>query len=86
MTEQERIAVLDRLQEMEGWASYVVEALVRDQKSEPMTIEMLKRSVSPELLREIREASWTLFAKLHRINVQLEYSRGEPDPASAAAS
>ncbi len=83
MTEQERTVVLERLREMEGWASYIVEALMRNRKSEAMTNDMLKRSVPPELLREIREASWALYAKLHRINVQLEHARGEPEAVSA---
>ena len=86
MREQERAVVLERLREMEGWASYIVEVLLRNQQSEAMTIEMLKRSVSSELLREVRETSWSLYAKLHRINVQLEYARVDREPVSAASS
>jgi len=86
MTELERTLVLERLQELEGWSSYIVEALTMNQKREPATVEMLARAVDPRDLRELREISWSLFSGLHRINVQLEHSRGKPEEVCGVPS
>jgi hypothetical protein len=73
--EQDRIPVLDRLRELEGWAEYITEALHLDQRNEPVKREMLKRTLGEQTLREIRELSWSLRDKLHLVNTQLELSR-----------
>jgi hypothetical protein len=73
--EQDRIPVLERLQELEGWAAYMTEALLLNQRCEPVKPEMLKRAVGEQALREIRELSWSLRDKLHVITTQLELSR-----------
>ncbi|HLY11322.1 MAG TPA: hypothetical protein VKW04_18615 [Planctomycetota bacterium] len=77
MIEIERPLVLERLQELEGWAVYISEALILNQKQERATIPMIERSVDPRALKEVRELAWMLYSKLHVINTQLELSRGE---------
>lgn len=66
--------VRERLQELEGWAEYVFEALHWDQRSEPVKRAMLERVVELQALREIRELSWMLRDKIHKITTELEYS------------
>ena len=74
MEEKYRHPVLERLQELEGWAEYIVEALHLNQRAEPVTKEMLKEALGDRELREIRELSWSLREKLHRVATQLELS------------
>ena len=71
---EEHRSVLERLQELEGWAEYTVHALHLNQRNEPVTREMLERILGERELREIRELSWTLREKLHLVNTQLELS------------
>jgi len=47
----ERQLVLERMQELEGWAAYIVDALPLDQKTEPVGLDMLKRSLEERTLR-----------------------------------
>jgi hypothetical protein len=77
MIDTERPMVLERLRDLEGWAVYIVEALTMNQRQEPVTVGMLERGVDPRALKEIRELSWSLYAKLHVLNTELELSRGE---------
>jgi len=81
MQKSDRTVVLARLRELEGWAEYVLLALTRNQDVEPTTMEMLVQELGREALRELRESSWTLFAKLHRMTTLLELS--SPGPAMA---
>jgi hypothetical protein len=75
MEETSRNPVLERLQELEGWAEYITEALHLDQKGEPVRREMLERTVEERSLREVRELSWRLRDRLHLLTTQLELSR-----------
>ena len=75
MKDMPRDLVLERLQELEGWAEYITEALHLDQKSELVKPEMLERTVEGRSLREIRELSWRLRDRLHLLTTQLELSR-----------
>jgi hypothetical protein len=70
----DRQKVLARLQDLEGWAEYVFEALHLDQESEPMRQGMLERTVEHEALRQLREVTWSLRDQLHRITTELELS------------
>jgi len=74
MEERSPNAVLERLQELEGWAQYITEALHLDQKNEPVKREMLERALGEQSLRQIRELSWSLRDKLHLVTTQLELS------------
>jgi hypothetical protein len=67
--------VFERIQELEGWAEYIVEALHLNQASEPVKREMLERAVNREALKKAREVSWSLRDLLHRMSTELEYSR-----------
>lgn len=67
--------VIDRIQELEGWAEYIVEALHLDQASEPVKRAMLERLVEREALKTLREVAWSLRDEFHRISTGLEYSR-----------
>jgi hypothetical protein len=42
---REHQAVLERMQELEGWAEYIVEALHLNQKDEPVKREMLEQTL-----------------------------------------
>lgn len=75
MVATERIPVLERLHELEGWAEYISEALLLDQGLEPATKAMIERVVDAHALRQLRELSWSLRDKLHVVNVQLEHGR-----------
>jgi hypothetical protein len=75
MEQTDRIPVLERLRELEGWAEYITEALYLDQRSEPVKREMLERMLGEQALRQIRELSWSLRDKLHLATTQLELSR-----------
>ncbi|HVR82750.1 MAG TPA: hypothetical protein VMU54_00475 [Planctomycetota bacterium] len=75
MEPADHLPVLERLQELEGWAQYLTEALHLDQKSEPVKQEMLQRTLGEQTLRQIRELSWSLRDKLHLVTTQLELSR-----------
>jgi hypothetical protein len=75
---QEHQSVLERIQELEGWAEYIVDALHLDQKNEPVRCEMLVRLLGERDLRAIRELSWLLRDKLHVVTTQLEFSRPLP--------
>lgn len=75
MKEADRISVLERLRDLEGWADYIMCALHLDQGSEPVKREMLERTLSEQTLRQIRELSWLLRDKLHLITTELELSR-----------
>lgn len=68
-------AVLERLQELEGWADYIVDALHLDQRHEPVRRAMLEHALAERDLREVRELSWRLRDRLHMVNTQLGYSR-----------
>lgn len=74
MEHNDRIPVLERLLELQGWAEYIFEALHWDRKSEPVKREMLERVVDLEALRQIRELSWALWDKLHLAALQLDLS------------
>jgi hypothetical protein len=74
MVASERIPVLERLHELEGWAEYISEALHANQPLEPTTKAMIERVVEAQVLRQLRELSWTLRDKLHVLNVQLEHA------------
>jgi hypothetical protein len=75
MEQTDRDPALERLQELEGWAEYIFEALHVNQGAEPVKAEMLKRTLDPQALRQIRELSWSLRDKLHLATTQLELSR-----------
>ncbi|HVR83594.1 MAG TPA: hypothetical protein VMU54_04735 [Planctomycetota bacterium] len=75
MEQEEHTQVFERLQELEGWAQYITEALHLDQRSEPVKREMLERTLGEQALRQIRELSWSLRDKLHLVTTQLELSR-----------
>jgi len=77
MIATEHRLVLERLRELEGWAVYITEALTLNQRQEQMTIGMLERGVDPRALKEIRELSWSLYAKLQVLNTQMELSPRE---------
>jgi hypothetical protein len=72
---EEHRSVLERMQELEGWAEYIVEALHLNQRNEPVPCEMVERLLKDRDLRAIRELSWTLLNKLHVVTTQLEFSR-----------
>ena len=74
----DRILVLERLKELEGWSEYITEALHLNRKSEPVKREMLERAVADRELRQIRELSWALRDKLHVITTELEHSASAP--------
>jgi hypothetical protein len=74
MEQEDRIPVLERLRELEGWAEYITEALHLDPRSEPVKREMLERTLGEQALRQIRELSWSLRDKLHLVTTQLELS------------
>ena len=78
MDNPDRAAVLDRLRELEGWAEYIFEALLRDQKREPV----IEGVVDPDALKRLREISWSLKDKLHILATEVELSR-EAGPAFA---
>lgn len=80
-----RALVLERLQELEGWAEYIIEALHLDRRNEPVKKAMLERVVDLEALRQIRELSWALRDKLHVVTTQVEFSRAEGVLAGAAS-
>jgi hypothetical protein len=75
MLSNDRVPVLERLHELEGWAEYISEALHLNQPLEPTTKAMIERVVDAQALRQLRELSWTLRDKLHVLNVQLEHAR-----------
>jgi hypothetical protein len=75
MEPKEHTQVFERLQELEGWAVYITEALHFDQGSEPVKCEMLEKTLGEQAMRQIRELSWSLRDKLHLVTTQLELSR-----------
>jgi hypothetical protein len=74
MEQKEHTQVFETLQELEGWAQYITEALHIDQRSEPVKCEMLERTLGEQALRQIRELSWSLRDQLHLVTTQLELS------------
>lgn len=84
MEMNERIPVLERLQELEGWAEYIFEALHVDQEMEPAKREMMERTIEMHALRQLRELSWSLRDKLHLITTQMELTRAEQPVAESA--
>jgi len=86
MNVADRAPVMERLQELEGWAEYITEALHIDKNGEPAKKAMLERVVGMPLLRQLRELSWSLRDRLHVVNVQLELSRPDPPTADPAKS
>jgi hypothetical protein len=78
MENKDRSLVLQRLQELEGWAEYILEALHLDQRLEPVKREMLERFVEMQALKQLREMSWSLRDKLHLIATQVEHSHDMP--------
>jgi hypothetical protein len=74
MEPKEHTQVFERLQELEGWAAYIVEALHLNQNNEPVKREMLERTLGEQSLRQIRELCWSLRDKLHLVTTQLELS------------
>ncbi|HVR87852.1 MAG TPA: hypothetical protein VMU54_26275 [Planctomycetota bacterium] len=75
MKHEDRLPVLERLRELEGWALYITEALHFDQRSEPVKRAMLERALDEQALRQIRELSWSLRDELHLVTTQLELSQ-----------
>jgi hypothetical protein len=75
-------AVLERIEELEGWAEYIVEALHLNQRGEPVRREMLERLLGERDLRAIRELSWSLRDKLHVVTTRLELSRPKGQPTA----
>ena len=69
MENTDRLLVLQRLHELEGWAEYIVETLHRDRRLEPIEMQALK---------QLREMSWSLRDKLHVIATQVELSHDLP--------
>jgi len=67
--------VARRLQELLGWADYIVESLVQDQRYEQGKREVLERLVEQNVLRELRELSWSLREKLHLVATRVEHSQ-----------
>jgi len=84
MKDDERGLVLTRLHDVEGWSEYIIEVLTRNQPVEPATVEMLEHALGREALRELRECSWSLYEKLHRMRTVLELSIPGPSMAPAA--
>lgn len=74
MEAMSRHPVLERLQELEGWAEYITEALHLDQTGEAVKREMLEQTLEERSLREVRELSWRLRDKLHLLSTQVELS------------
>ena len=72
---EEHQSVLERMQDLEGWAEYIVDALHLNLRDEPVRREMLERLLGERDLRAIRELSWSLRDKLHLVTTQLEFSR-----------
>lgn len=77
MNESSRNPVLERLQELEGWAQYTTEALHLDQANEQVKQANLERALEGGSLREIQELSWRLRDQLHLLSTQLELSLEE---------
>ena len=75
-----RTVVLEKLEELEGWAEYIVEALHLDQTTEPVTRTMIEGLVDRTTLRQLRELSWSLRDKLHVTVTQVELSHRAPIP------
>ena len=74
MENPDRAAVLERLRELEGWADYIFEALLRGPTWEPVRAEMMERVVDPGALKRLRELSWSLKDKLHVLATEVEWS------------
>ena len=83
---EEHKSVLERIEELEGWAEYIVDALHLNQREEPVRREMLERQLEERNLRAIRELSWSLRDKLHMVRTQLEYSRPPQQGLAQGAS
>jgi hypothetical protein len=78
-----RALVFERLQELEGWAEYIIDALHLDRRHEPVKKAMLEQMVELEALRKIRELSWELRDKLHIVTTQIEFSGAEREAVGA---
>jgi hypothetical protein len=81
-----RQKVLERLYDLEGWAQYVLEALHVDQSLETVTPEMIQHALEPQMLRELREQSWSLWKLLHRVTTEMELSLSAKEAASQTPS
>ena len=79
---EEHKSVLERIEELEGWAEYIVDALHLNQREEPVRREMLERQLEERNLRAIRELSWSLRDKLHVVTTRLELSRPKGQPTA----
>lgn len=79
MNTEERAQVISKLEELEGWAEYIVEALHVDHNYEPVKCHMLKGMLEKDGLRQVRELSWSLRDRLHVLTTELQYT-GEDLP------
>jgi hypothetical protein len=64
--------VAKRLQELRGWADYIVESLTRDQRYESGKMELLERLLDERELRDLRDLAASLADRLNRIRVRPE--------------
>ena len=63
---------VQRLNELLGWADYIVESLTMDQGYEKGKLVSLQRVVDGPSLQELRQVAWMLREKLDRVRVQSE--------------
>ena len=72
MITADRKHLVRRLQELRGWADFIVESLTNDQPYETGKREMLGQALDPRALKELREIAWSLRDRLDRSAVQLD--------------
>ena len=73
--------VARRLDELRGWADYIVESLTRDQRYEAGKIEVLERLLDRHELRELRDLARTLAERLSQVRVRPE-TNAPPEAAT----
>lgn len=76
--EMNELHVARRIEELRGWADYIVESLTRDQRYESGKTEILERLLDEKELGELRELARALADRLSRIRVRPEIAVSSP--------
>jgi hypothetical protein len=74
MNRDDRQVVLERLQDLEGWADFILQSLTVRPAKDATKQELLDRTLEKQDLKRLRELSWSLWDHLHRITIELQHA------------
>jgi hypothetical protein len=79
MNREDRQVVLEKLQDLEGWADFILQSLTVHPAKETKKEELLDQTLEKHSLKRLRELSWSLWEHLHRITIELQHSHALED-------